>query len=458
MTREALAANTLVSLPTGFGKTFVAAAVMRNFLRWFPDGLVVFMAPTRPLVHQQRDACAKADLPADGEAALLTGDLPPSERRALWSTGHGSEGLGVADGRRVVCVAHHAASAGYAYAKVAELLRAVQRVVRTLRICSLEARAEGDADLLAHTHCRAALLRSLLLPPAEEAAARLRGAHALDADPSCEIDASALCRARARLERCAEKLLADLALLAALLRTTFRAAVAAGYPPPLARAGVALACSSDTTVSEAVRLMPKWRELTALLSRHAAEQPHSRAIVFVGRRDTVSALCAARASHSDGAGAAGMPQAEQQRVLAAFRAGAINVLIATSVAEEGLDIGQVDLIVCLDAVASPIRLVQRFGRTGACYSRKRDGACVLLLTEAEERQYEETQRQAARLQAAVDIGRGIDLCAVDPAPLSAEDVRNLRCRFTRAPAPHANPSLPANASLANLSLPRGTGR
>ena len=92
MTREALAANTLVSLPTGFGKTFVAAAVMRNFLRWFPDGLVVFMAPARPLVHQQRDACAKAGLPADGEAALLTGDLPPSERRALWSTGHGSEG------------------------------------------------------------------------------------------------------------------------------------------------------------------------------------------------------------------------------------------------------------------------------------------------------------------------------------------------------------------------------
>ena len=42
MTREALAANTLVSLPTGFGKTFVAAAVMRNFMRWFPDGLVVF--------------------------------------------------------------------------------------------------------------------------------------------------------------------------------------------------------------------------------------------------------------------------------------------------------------------------------------------------------------------------------------------------------------------------------
>ena len=45
--------NTLVCLPTGLGKTLIAAVVMYNFLRWFPDKCVVFMAPTRPLVHQQ---------------------------------------------------------------------------------------------------------------------------------------------------------------------------------------------------------------------------------------------------------------------------------------------------------------------------------------------------------------------------------------------------------------------
>jgi len=49
----------------------------------------------------------------------------------------------------------------------------------------------------------------------------------------------------------------------------------------------------------------------------------------------------------------------------------------------------VDLILCFDAVASPVRLVQRFGRTG----RKRDGTCVLLLTQAEEHAYEATTRQ-----------------------------------------------------------------
>lgn len=46
-----------VSLPTGLGKTFIAAVIMYNFYRWYPLGKIVFMAPTRPLVAQQIDAC-----------------------------------------------------------------------------------------------------------------------------------------------------------------------------------------------------------------------------------------------------------------------------------------------------------------------------------------------------------------------------------------------------------------
>jgi ERCC4-related helicase len=34
-------------------------------------------------------------------------------------------------------------------------------------------------------------------------------------------------------------------------------------------------------------------------------------------------------------------------------------LVATSIGEEGLDIGEVDLIVCYDSQASPIRMVRR---------------------------------------------------------------------------------------------------
>jgi ERCC4-related helicase len=75
----------------------------------------------------------------------------------------------------------------------------------------------------------------------------------------------------------------------------------------------------------------------------------------------------------------GLSQKEQQKVVSDFRSGGYNVLVATSIGEEGLDIGEVDLIICFDASSSPIRMIQRMGRTG----RKRDGRCVMLMTSDE---------------------------------------------------------------------------
>jgi hypothetical protein len=55
--QQALYKNTLVVLPTGLGKTFIASVVMYNYYRWYPSGKIVFMAPTKPLVAQQIEAC-----------------------------------------------------------------------------------------------------------------------------------------------------------------------------------------------------------------------------------------------------------------------------------------------------------------------------------------------------------------------------------------------------------------
>lgn len=41
ITKTALFSNTLVALPTGLGKTLIAAVVMYNYFRWFPEGRTI---------------------------------------------------------------------------------------------------------------------------------------------------------------------------------------------------------------------------------------------------------------------------------------------------------------------------------------------------------------------------------------------------------------------------------
>jgi ERCC4-related helicase len=73
----------------------------------------------------------------------------------------------------------------------------------------------------------------------------------------------------------------------------------------------------------------------------------------------------------------GQTQKEQEEVLRAFNRGTYNVLVATCIAEEGLDIAEVDLIVSFDVTQSPVRMLQRNGRT----ARKKSGRVVMLVTE-----------------------------------------------------------------------------
>lgn len=84
--QRALYMNTLVALPTGLGKTFIAAVVMFNYYRWFPKGKIIFMAPTKPLVNQQIDACYNiTGLPKDATHEL-TGATAPEQRQVYWNT------------------------------------------------------------------------------------------------------------------------------------------------------------------------------------------------------------------------------------------------------------------------------------------------------------------------------------------------------------------------------------
>jgi Fanconi anemia group M protein len=78
-----VSAEKILIFVIGLGKTFIAAVVMYNFYRWFPLGKVIFMAPTKPLVHQQIDSCYKVmGIPKD-DTAELTGVCQSSRCHGL---------------------------------------------------------------------------------------------------------------------------------------------------------------------------------------------------------------------------------------------------------------------------------------------------------------------------------------------------------------------------------------
>jgi ERCC4-related helicase len=135
---------------------------------------------------------------------------------------------------------------------------------------------------------------------------------------------------------------------------------------------------------------PKVETTARIVTQELERNPAARVIVFTQYRDTVdrlleelrrlggSAVRPARfvgqAAHGDDPG---LSQREQVALLDRFRSGELNCLVATSVAEEGLDIPATDLVVFYEPIPDVIRTIQRRGRTG----RARIGRAVVLVAE-----------------------------------------------------------------------------
>lgn len=134
---------------------------------------------------------------------------------------------------------------------------------------------------------------------------------------------------------------------------------------------------------------PKLEELRKILLHQFKENPESRVLVFNHYRDSVG-FVTEELNKTQGIRAArfigqatksikdkGLTQKKQIAMLEEFREGKFNALVCSSVAEEGLDIPSVDLVIFYEPVPSEIRLIQRRGRTG----RKAAGKVIILMAE-----------------------------------------------------------------------------
>ncbi len=135
---------------------------------------------------------------------------------------------------------------------------------------------------------------------------------------------------------------------------------------------------------------PKLIKLKELVEMEIKKE-NSKHIIFSQYRDTVAKICkelntingvkaqvfVGQAHKGEKESGRGLNQKEQQDIISNFSLGNINVLAATSIGEEGLDIPEVNSVILYEPVPSAIRQIQRRGRT----ARLMKGKLIVLVTE-----------------------------------------------------------------------------
>lgn len=495
--------NLLVALPTGLGKTFIAATIMLNWFRWTREAKIVFVAPTKPLVSQQVKACfGIAGIPPSA-TTMLTGGTPPGVRAEEWSTKRvffmtpqtiiNDLKTGICDPKKIVLLVvdeAHRATGGYAYVEVVKFLtrfnssfrvlaltatpgasiEAVQEVIDSLSISRVEIRTEESLDIRHYVHSRKVetalfddseemiMIMDLFSKSLQPVLNKVNIMNAYWSKDPMSLTPYGCTQARMKwlasnagknadwgikgMVNAIFSLLASLAHGIELLKYhgigPFHRSVRSfrdGGSEQSEKGGKyrkeIIESIHFKTMMTRIQIWddepdfvghPKLEYLQSIILRHFVEagdaygednvlSKGTRVMIFAHYRDSAEEIAKVLkrndpmirphvfVGQANSKGSDGMDQKTQLSVIKMFQEGTYNTLVATSIGEEGLDIGEVDLIVCYDASASPIRMLQRMGRTG----RKRAGNIVVLLMKGKEEtnftkakdNYEKMQKEIA---------------------------------------------------------------
>ncbi|KAJ4839280.1 hypothetical protein Tsubulata_011432 [Turnera subulata] len=355
ITKTALFSNTLVALPTGLGKTLIAAVVMFNYFRWFPEGKIVFAAPSRPLVMQQIEACHNiVGIPQEWTIDM-TGQINPTKRSFFWKSKRvffvtpqvleKDIQAGTCLVRHLVCLVideAHRALGNYSYSvAVRELMampvplrilaltatpgskqQTIQSIIDNLHISTLEYRNESDPDVIPYVHNRkielievplgkdAIDVNKLLLEVIHPYVTRLSSAGLLQNRDYQTLSPPDLLNSRDKFRRA---------------------------PPP------DLPHNRYGEIEAYFGALITLYHIRKLLSSHGIKPAFEMLEEKLKQGDIMSALAdignLVKATEfigqSSGKSLKGQSQKVQQAVLQKFRAGGYNVIVATSIGEEG---------------------------------------------------------------------------------------------------------------------------
>ncbi|EGR29872.1 hypothetical protein IMG5_146930, partial [Ichthyophthirius multifiliis] len=466
--------NTLVALPTGLGKTFIAATIMFNFYVWFPKGKIFFLAPTRPLVSQQMECLKIFEKINQQDIIEIVGNLPTKKRKEFYQNKRvffqtpqtldndlqekRYEGDNLC---LIVFDEAHKATGKYAYTNIINQLEKlhfgyrvlalsatpgnqfeqIQEVLKNLKICKLEVKDENDEDIKKYMHkkqifpvkvqnndqinkiqenisnlifnCYQWLLQQGVVPFYIKMKVRQpvdihRGIfysifknfyqkQQIQNDVIEKGGTIGLTEVQNQLQ-VKKKNIADKnfsSLKNFLKMEQFQPFQKHKIPTKKESKLQKIENIQEIEDVQEIESHPKSQQLIQILvdqfQNEKNVQNFSKSIVFTQNRNSAFQLKKLLNQSSvyirsevfigqanlDGQG---MNQKAQIQVIKKFKNNEYNTLIATCIGEEGLDIGEVDVIVCYDSGFSPIRMIQRMGRTG----RKREGKVYILLMEGKE--------------------------------------------------------------------------
>ncbi|KAH9757853.1 DEAD-box ATP-dependent RNA helicase FANCM [Citrus sinensis] len=424
ITKTALFSNTLVALPTGLGKTLIAAVVIYNFFRWFPDGKIVFAAPSRPLVMQQIEACHNiVGIPQEWTIDM-TGQISPTKRASFWKTKRvffvtpqvleKDIQSGTCLMKYLVCLVideAHRATGNYAYCTaIRELMsvpvqlrilaltatpgskqQTIQHIIDNLYISTLEYRNESDQDVSSYVHNRkielievemgqeAVEINNRIWEVIRPYTSRLSAIGLLQNRDYQTLSPVDLLNSRDKFRQApppnlpqikfgeVEAYFGALITLYHIRRLLSSHGIRPAYEmleEKLKQGSFARFMSKNEDIRKVKLLMqqsishgaqsPKLSKMLEVLVDHFMK---TSLVIVLPFRDIMNALATigdlVKATEfigqSSGKASKGQSQKVQQAVLEKFRAGGYNVIVATSIGEEGLDIMEVDLVICFDA-------------------------------------------------------------------------------------------------------------
>ena len=478
--RTAVRTNTLVCLPTGLGKSVVAAYVAAERLKVFPSKGVVMLAPTKPLVLQHFRTFQKLIRVDEDSVVWLTGEVAPEERVGSWKkrlifstpqvfmndllTGK----VALDNFSLVIFDEAHRGVGDYPYGFIAEKYAAtdnslilgltaspgsseadVREICKNLHLDWVEARTIQSDDVRPYVGGIEVTWVTVDLPKIfydikRELEAFLREKLRVVRDHGY-LETAAMDRIRLRdILGARERILGDAAGGNRDARAYLGYVYASvhgiraiefletqGFPalkehldslhekarkrssPGLKMIlddprikGVA-SIVDDLVAKEADH--PKVTELIKAI-RAALSRGARRVMVFTNYRTTAARLTIVL-NKVEGVSAVrlvgqasrtrdrGLTQKKQAAILDDFRSGTFNVLVATQIGEEGLDIVECDEVIFYDTVPSAVRYIQRRGRTG----RKGPGEAVILIAKGtrDEAYYWISQRREREMASAI---------------------------------------------------------